>query len=126
MWSIFWIGWGASLPPPASFSLSLTHPPTPLKPNASGACDQPNKYHFCSPKGGSCVSTPEGQDVCTFAWLYGDGSSASGLLLTSKVGVGSLMMCIYVSVYLYSLSGVYMSNPIHPPRDHNTTRDTAT
>jgi hypothetical protein len=61
-----------------------------MDPNAAGAmripcndqrcrghCDSPSGKHFCSPFGGSCEHF-EGQDVCTFAWLYGDGSSAQG------------------------------------------------
>lgn len=46
------------------------------------------------------MTTPEGQDVCTFAWLYGDGSSASGVLLTSKV-CGYVYVCVCICVVLY-------------------------
>lgn len=81
--------------------------------STSGACDQPNKYHFCSPKGGSCVTTPEGQDVCTFAWLYGDGSSASGLVLTSKVRIFAVYVCI--CGYVCAPSGIQNGLPFYPP-----------
>ena len=140
---------------PTTHLLSSSNPPThppahPLQtggdiiqckdPRCRGACDQPGKEHFCSPKGGSCVTTPDGKrlsshshppfplpysssskpllpplpssydkkkqltqppthpptfssigtDVCTFAWLYGDGSSASGMLMSSKIGIAGL------------------------------------
>ncbi|KAM3570312.1 hypothetical protein VYU27_007622 [Nannochloropsis oceanica] len=59
-------------------------------PRCRGACDAPGKDHFCSPKGGSCRTNDEGTDICIFSWLYGDGSSASGSLVTSKVGMAGL------------------------------------
>lgn len=59
-------------------------------PRCRGACDAPGKDHFCSPKGGSCRTAADGTDVCTFAWLYGDGSSASGTLVTSRIGMAGL------------------------------------
>ena len=49
------------------------------------------------------MHNPHSPQVCTFAWLYGDGSSASGVLLSSKVkedlSMGGLsMMHAYMNV----------------------------
>lgn len=56
-------------------------------PRCRGACDNPSASHFCGPYGGSCAHL-DGADVCTFAWLYGDGSSAAGVLLSAPIELG--------------------------------------
>ncbi|GAB5034025.1 aspartyl protease [Nannochloropsis oceanica] len=56
-------------------------------PRCRGSCDNPSGSHFCGPHGGSCARI-DGEDVCTFAWLYGDGSSAAGVLLSAPVELG--------------------------------------
>jgi hypothetical protein len=58
-------------------------------PRCRGSCDNPSGSHFCGPHGGSCAHL-DGMDVCTFAWLYGDGSSAAGVLLSAPIELGGL------------------------------------
>lgn len=38
------------------------------------------------------------QDVCTFAWLYGDGSSAAGVLLSAPIELGG---ACHFHTYIY-------------------------
>jgi len=58
-------------------------------PRCVGHCDKPDAMHFCGPHGGSCVNV-QGKDMCSFYWRYGDGSSAAGVLMTSKADLGGL------------------------------------
>lgn len=60
-------------------------------PRCVGHCDKPDQMHSCGPHGGSCVNV-EGKNLCSFYWRYGDGSSAAGVLMTSKADLGGLMV----------------------------------